>query len=143
MELIFFLFRIFTYDFDLNSCLTLFTSSMKQGSKTKPKMKNIKNFTAWDETEQNKENEGLRLELSILSEAKELFLQYAQDSTVQGLGYVFVPKQTIIGRLFWGLTVIFMFSLGVYWCQQAYLDWTDYPVLTTVTTTSYSVNEVK
>ncbi len=77
-----------------------------------------------------------------MSEAKELFLQYAQDSTVQGLGYVFVAKQTIIGRLFWGFTVMFMFSLGVYWCQQAYLDWTEYPVLTTVTTTSYSVNEV-
>ncbi len=92
--------------------------------------------TAWNETTEEKEG------LTAMSEARSLFLDYTQDSTVQGLGYVFLPNQTIIGRIFWAITVVFMFSLGVYWCQQAYLDWSDYPVLTTVTTTSFSINEV-
>ena len=35
-----------------------------------------------------------------------------------------------------------MTALGLYWCIQSYLDWQDKPVLTTITTTAYSVKQV-
>jgi len=76
------------------------------------------------------------------SSLREILIDYAQDSTIQGLGYIFSSHQTLIGKVFWSFVLMFMFSLGIYWCQQAYMDWTDSPVLTTVTTTSFSINEV-
>ena len=46
------------------------------------------------------------------------------------------------GKIFWSAVLLFMFSLGVYWCVQSYQDWREHQVLTTITTTDFSVNEV-
>ena len=73
----------------------------------------------------------------------ELFLDYTEFSTIQGLKYIFVSYQTIIGKLFWSMVVLLMLLLGLYWCNQSYQDWKDNPVQTMVTTTSFSINEVK
>jgi len=73
----------------------------------------------------------------------ELFLDYTEFSTIQGLKYIFVSYQTIIGKLFWSMVVLLMLLLGLYWCNQSYQGWKDNPVQTMVTTTSFSINEVK
>ena len=57
--------------------------------------------------------------------------------------FIFNNQQTIIGRIFWSLVLILLFSLGLYWCAQSYQNWKNNPVLTTITTTTFSINEVK
>ena len=51
-------------------------------------------------------------------------------------------QQTRFGRSFWSITVLFMLSLGIYWCIQSYQDWKDKPVLTTMTSTGLPVEQV-
>ncbi len=91
-------------------------------------------ISAWDDDEPTNENKKLTL--------AQVFLDYTEYSTIQGLAYIFFSYQIFIGRVFWSLILTLLFTLGMYWCQQAYMDWTENPVLTTVTTTSYSINEV-
>jgi hypothetical protein len=50
--------------------------------------------------------------------------------------------QTIVGKSFWSLTILFMVTLGMYWCTELYLNWDDQPVLTTITTAGLPVESV-
>jgi len=72
----------------------------------------------------------------------ELFQDYTEYSTIQGLIYVFFPYQTRLGKIFWSLVLVVMVGLGIYWCTTAYMAWITQPVLTTVTTTAYPINQV-
>lgn len=72
----------------------------------------------------------------------EIIEDYADYSTIQGIIYIFFIYQTIFGKVFWILVIILMLILGLYWCIEAYNDWEDKPVLTTITTTAYSVKQV-
>jgi hypothetical protein len=49
----------------------------------------------------------------------------------------------MIGKGFWSVTLLMMLSLGVYWCAEAYLNWIDQPVLTTITTAGLPVEKVE
>jgi hypothetical protein len=62
-------------------------------------------------------------EVKVFKTGYDLFLDYTEYSTIQGLIYIFATYQTIIGRIFWTSVLLFMFSLGVYWCVQSYQDW--------------------
>ncbi len=97
-------------------------------------------LTAWDDGDSEEACEVERKK--IFASSSEILLDYTQYSTIQGLIYIFFSYQTIIGRLFWSAVLFFMFILGLYWCIQAYQDWKEHPVLTTITTTGYSINEV-
>ena len=55
----------------------------------------------------------------------------------------FLFKQTIIGKIFWSLTVILLLALGIYWSVQSYNDWQSQQVLTTIKTTAYSVEQLE
>jgi hypothetical protein len=72
----------------------------------------------------------------------EILKDYSEYSTIQGLIYIFFSYQTTFGRIFWIVVVLLMLMLGLYWCIQAYQDWKDKPVLTTITTTTYPINKV-
>ena len=48
----------------------------------------------------------------------------------------------MFGRIFWIIVVLSMFCLGVYLCNKLYKDWQENPVITTITTTAYSVKRV-
>jgi len=72
----------------------------------------------------------------------EKFVRKMLMKLTKGLNYIFISYQTMIGRIFWTLTLILMFLLGSYWCNQSYQDWQDNPVQTTITTTSFPINEV-
>jgi hypothetical protein len=90
-------------------------------------------FSAW-ETKDNK-NE-------MYKSGYEVFLDYTEYSTMQGLIYIFASYQTRFGKFFWSAALVLLFSLGIYWCAQTYQDWRENPVLTTITTTAFSTNEV-
>ena len=72
----------------------------------------------------------------------DIIKEYSEYSTIQGLIYLFFPYQTKLGKIFWTLVILLMLALGLYWCITAYMNWTNNPVLTTITTTAYSVKNV-
>jgi hypothetical protein len=97
---------------------------------------------ALKETETETANKDDHKEMKVFKTNYDLFLDYTEYSTIQGLIYIFATYQTIIGRIFWTTVLLFMFSLGIYWCVQSYQNWKGNQVLTTVTTTDFSINEV-
>ena len=72
----------------------------------------------------------------------EIVQDFSDYASIQGLVYIFFGYQTIFGRIFWIIVVALMLGLGVYWIIQAYTNWQDRPVLTSITTTAYSVKQV-
>jgi hypothetical protein len=88
-------------------------------------------------------NEGfVNEELSPFKSNADILKDYAENATIQGLIYIFFPYQTHFGKLFWAIVVLLLLALGFYWCVTVYLNWTANPVLTTITTTAYSVKKV-
>ena len=73
----------------------------------------------------------------------DIIKDYSEYSSIQGLVYLFFPYQTQFGKLFWTLVILLMLALGLYWCTTAYMNWINNPVLTTITTTAYSVKKVR
>jgi len=82
-------------------------------------------------------------EKKTFNSSYEIVVDYSEYSTIQGLIYIFFSYQTLFGKIFWIIVILSMLALGLYWCIQAYLDWQKNPVLTTITTTAYSVKQVK
>jgi hypothetical protein len=95
--------------------------------------------SAWESVEKESLEEEEKKEFNTFYE---LFLDYTEFSTIQGLNYIFISYQTIFGKIFWSLVVLLMLLLGSYWCNQAYQDWQENPVQTMVKTTSFTINEV-
>ncbi len=65
------------------------------------------------------------------------------SSAFQGLNYIFFEYQTRFGKLIWTLVIFLLMILGLYWCIQTYQNWDDNPVLTTITTSDYPVQNVR
>ncbi len=82
-------------------------------------------------------------EKKTFNSSYEIIVDYSEYSTIQGFIYIFFSYQTLFGRIFWIIVILAMLILGLYWCIKAYLDWQEKPVLTTITTTAYSVKQVK
>ena len=61
--------------------------------------------------------------------------EYCHNSTVAGLSYISDTGAYVLDRLLWLIAVIVFASLAIYWSLQAYFDWQDEPVITTVKTT--------
>ena len=74
--------------------------------------------------------------------ASDIFLDYTEYSTIQGLIYIFFSYQTTLGKSFWSIILILMFMLGCYWCTEAYQNWSDHPVLTTIKTAGFPLEQV-
>ena len=70
------------------------------------------------------------------------FHEYASQSTVHGIVYIFEKDRLYIERFLWtivaALSVAFAISLSV----SAYFNWQDNPVLTTIGTTALSVEHI-
>ena len=57
------------------------------------------------------------------SKGREMFSvirEYTEYSTIQGLIYLSLPKQTQAGKLFWSAVIVGMLILGSYWSIEAY-----------------------
>jgi len=58
------------------------------------------------------------LKIDGLKDLPQLAKEHAENSTAQGFGYIFLKKQTQIGKIFWSATVSLMMLLGIYWSLQ-------------------------
>ena len=76
------------------------------------------------------------------SSAAKIFLDYTVHSTIQGLIYLFISYQTKFGKAFWSLVLILMLTLGLYWCAQAYYNWSAQPAFTTIKSAEMPVEQV-
>ncbi len=60
-----------------------------------------------------------RTKMTIL----DIFCDYATYSTIQGLTYITLKSQTTTGKVFWICSILFMLTVGCYWCFIAYHNW--------------------
>ena len=81
-------------------------------------------------------------ELKVLKSSFDIIKEYSEYATIQGLVYLSLPDQSSFGKFFWTLVIFLMMIMGLCWCIEAYQNWKDQPVLTTITTTAYSVKQV-
>ena len=100
------------------------------------------NYIFSDEIDSRNDYKTENGESSSFKSNADILKDYAENATIQGLIYIFFPNQTHFGKLFWAVVVLLLLALGFYWCVTVYLNWTANPVLTTITTTAYSVKKV-
>ena len=60
--------------------------------------------------------------------------ELSEEISIQGLSYIFSATTRPLGKLFWLLSVLLMFGLGILWSLQMYNGWDDQQVLTTIRT---------
>ena len=68
--------------------------------------------------------------------------EYAEGATVHGVGYIFDELLPTIDRVIWGFSVGFFFVLAVMFTTNAYTDWQDNMVITTLKNTAKDVTEL-
>jgi hypothetical protein len=61
--------------------------------------------------------------------------EFAGNTTVHGITYIFDKTIFIVERILWLCVVVFFAILAIYWSVGMYGDWQDSPVLTSVKTT--------
>jgi hypothetical protein len=71
-----------------------------------------------------------------------IFKDYSEHSTIQGVIYIFQTNQTQVGKVFWSIVTIAMIILGTYWSICAYQDWKENPVVTTIKTSALPIREI-
>jgi hypothetical protein len=71
-----------------------------------------------------------------------IFKDYSEHSTIQGVIYIFQTNQTQVGKVFWSIVTIAMIILGTYWSICAYQDWRENPVVTTIKTSALPIKEI-
>ena len=68
--------------------------------------------------------------------------EYAEASTVHGVGYIFASGQHALERLLWVLVVMVGICLPTFFSVEAYLAWADFPVITSVSTTALPIEDL-
>ena len=89
------------------------------------------------------DNRSPKKSVTMSKEVYNLVQDYSEDSTIQGLVYIFKKEQTLCGKIFWILVVSLMLILGIYWSVSAYNDWQSNPVLTTIKTSAFPIKDVE
>lgn len=56
--------------------------------------------------------------------------------------YIFQKHQSGVGKLLWIVVVTFLTLLGAYWSKNAYQNWINNPVLTTIASSATSLSEI-
>ena len=62
-------------------------------------------------------------------------MEYAANTTIGGISYIFDGALLILERLLWLVVFVVLVILAVYWSLEAYQQWKESPVLTSVKTT--------
>ena len=73
---------------------------------------------------------------------RETLVDYADLATMHGIYYVFERGVKWFSRLFWALCCAALFTVAVYWIVKAYLDWQADPILTSVSTTGFPIENI-
>ena len=77
-----------------------------------------------------------------MTSARNTVQQYSENTTVHGISYVFEKGLPHLERLLWILAVVTGIGLAIYMSLTAYWQWVDNPVLTTIGTTGYPIENV-
>ena len=69
--------------------------------------------------------------------------QYAENTTIHGIGYIFGSGISAVERVLWILIVSLGIFGAVFLSVTAYQNWQETPVLTTVATTGHPIEKVQ
>jgi hypothetical protein len=72
----------------------------------------------------------------------DILKSFTSQSTIAGLYHVSLNDETLLGKIFWLLSIVVLTFLGVFVSVQNYLDWKNEPVVTTVASTGYPVSGI-
>ena len=69
--------------------------------------------------------------------------EYAENTTIHGINYIFESGIPIIERLLWIVAMIIMLIFASFLSISAYMEWEDHPVVTTVMSTGKPIKEIE
>jgi hypothetical protein len=49
--------------------------------------------------------------------------EFSEQTTIQGMAYIFGSGMNLFTRMFWLVVVVAMLATGTYWSIQMYIDW--------------------
>ncbi len=73
---------------------------------------------------------------------RNLIFEYSQTSIIAGFHYIFEPKVSTLGKIFWLFLIVMLTILGTYMSIQNYMQWKDEPVITTLASTGLPISKV-
>ncbi|XP_071747888.1 uncharacterized protein [Lepeophtheirus salmonis] len=79
---------------------------------------------------------------SVKQRLYKAFKSYSEVTTGHGIYYVFEQTGNIVTQITWILIIFLFIILGFLFCKEAYEDWQNNPVLTTLETTGLKVEEI-
>ena len=68
--------------------------------------------------------------------------EYASQSTVHGIVYIFEKDRLYIERILWTIVAALSLAFAISLSVSAYFSWQENPILTTIATTALSVEHI-
>ena len=69
--------------------------------------------------------------------------EYGRSTTLHGLPYILEDGRLLLERVLWVVLVTLCAILSFYWTYQIYKSWDESPILTTVGTTEYDIEQIE
>ena len=70
-------------------------------------------------------------------------VEYGGSTTLHGLPYILEDGRLLLERVLWVVLVTLCAILSFYWTYQIYKSWDESPILTTVGTTEYDIEQIE
>ncbi len=77
-----------------------------------------------------------------MEKVKKQLLEFCSQTTIHGFAYLTDTTSWIITRLFWSCVIVGFLSTALILVQEAFKDWSENPTVTTIESTSASVEEL-
>jgi hypothetical protein len=81
--------------------------------------------------------------ISALNSVLSSISAFSEYATIQGIVYIFASNRTVVQLYYWSITVVLLMILGIYWSAGLFLEWKVKPVLTTLQSTGYPINDIE
>ena len=81
--------------------------------------------------------------ISALNSVLSSISAFSEYATIQGIVYIFASNRTVVQLYYWSITVVLLMILGIYWSAGLFLEWKVKPVLTTIQSTGYPINDIE
>ena len=78
-----------------------------------------------------------------MSGVKRTVKDYSESTTIHGISYIFESGLSALERLLWICVVCVFFGFAVGLSVQAYINWKDNQVLTTIGTTGHPIEKIE
>ena len=73
---------------------------------------------------------------------KKTIVDFANTTSIHGIAYIFNTTLLILERLIWLIVFGIFAVLAIFWSVEAYFQWQDFPVLTSVKTTGATLQHL-